>query len=111
MRKTVVRATLIGAMLGGGLLFAGISQAQDAGLQSPDIQQERGAELIAAVGGPASTAHLIPYVSDKAAVEARDAEVAGSPSEVDDLTAPSSAVSLSGTPAHVATTNPTTARP
>ncbi len=76
MRNAAVRAALIGAMLGGGLLFAGISQAQDA-----NVQQERTAELVAASGGPASDAHLIAYVSDKAAVEVRDAEVVGSPSE------------------------------
>ncbi len=75
MRKAAGRAALIGIMLGGGLLYAGISQAQDAG-----VQGERDAELIAASGGPASPAHLIPYEADKAAVEVRDDDVAASQS-------------------------------
>ena len=46
MHRAAGRAALIGVMLGGGLLYAGISQAQDAG-----IQAERDAELAAASGG------------------------------------------------------------
>ena len=76
IRKLVVRSTLIAVMLGGGLLSAGISQAQDAG-----VQEERNAELVAASGGPASSQHLIPFASERAAVEARDADVAGSTAE------------------------------
>ena len=70
MRKAAGRAALIGVMLSGGLLYAGISQAQDAGVQS-----ERDAELAAAAGGPAPSAHLIPYEADKAAVDVRDDDV------------------------------------
>ena len=70
-RKAATRATLIGVMLGGGLLYAGISQAQDAG-----VQAERDAELAAASGGPAPAAHLIPFEADKAAVEVREDDVA-----------------------------------
>ena len=73
MHKAARRAALIGVMLGGGLLYAGISQAQDAG-----VQGERDAELVAATGGPAPSAHLIPYAADKAAVEVRDDDVAAS---------------------------------
>ena len=72
MRKAAARTAFIGVMLGGGLLYAGISQAQDAG----GLQAERSAELIAAAGGPASNAHLIGFNSDRAAVEARDDDVA-----------------------------------
>ena len=70
MRKAASRAALIGVMLGGGLLYAGISQAQDAG-----VQGEREAELAAAAGGPAPSAHLIPYEADKAAVDVREDDV------------------------------------
>ena len=70
MRKAAGRAALIGVMLGGGLLYAGISQAQDAGMRS-----ERDAELAAAAGGPASSAHLIAYAADKAAVDVREDDV------------------------------------
>ncbi len=70
-RKTMTRAALIGFMLCGGLLYAGISQAQDAG-----VQGERDAELAAASGGPAPSARLIPFEADKAAVDARGDDVA-----------------------------------
>ena len=70
MRKAASRVALIGVMLGGGLLYAGISQAQDAG-----VQGEREAELAAAAGGPAPSAHLIPYEADKAAVDVREDDV------------------------------------
>ena len=70
MHRAVGRAALIGVMLGGGLLYAGISQAQDAG-----IQAERDAELAAASGGPTPSAHLIPYEADKAAVDVREDDV------------------------------------
>ena len=63
-------------MLGGGLLTAGISQAQEAGAQA-----ERGAELVAASGGPVSAQHLIAFSSGTAAVEVRDADVGGSTAE------------------------------
>ena len=77
MHKTAGRAALIAVMLGGGLLYAGISQAQDISQgQNPSIQAERGAELIEAVGGPAPVDHLIPFARDKAAVETRDDDVA-----------------------------------
>ena len=71
MHRAAGRAALIGVMLGGGLLYAGISQAQDAGVQS-----EREAELAAAAGGPSPSAHLIPYEADKAAVDVREDDVA-----------------------------------
>ena len=71
MRKAAGRAALIGVMLAGGVLYAGISQAQDA-----NVQEERAAELIAASGGPSAAAHLIPFEADKAAVEVRDDDVA-----------------------------------
>ena len=71
MRKAASRAALISAMLGGGLLYAGISQAQDAG-----VQAERNAELAAAAGGPATADHLIPFEADTAAVDVRDDDVA-----------------------------------
>ncbi len=71
MRRVATRGALIGVMLSGGLLYAGISQAQDAGVPS-----ERDAELAAAVGGPAQPAHLIPYEADTAAVDVRDDDVA-----------------------------------
>ncbi len=74
MRKTAGRAALISVMLAGGLLYAGIGQAQDAGVQ--DIRAERAAELVAASGGPASGEHLIAYASDRAAVEEREDDVA-----------------------------------
>ena len=80
MRQAAGRAALIGAMLAGGLLYAGISQAQEI---ATDAQAERGAELAAATGGPAPVAHLIPFEADKAAVEVRAddvAEVAHAPS-------------------------------
>ena len=70
IHKAASRAALIGVMLGGGLLYAGISQAQDAG-----VQVERDAELVAAAGGPAPSAHLIPYAADKAAVDVREEDV------------------------------------
>ena len=71
MRGVFGRGALIGVMLGGGLLYAGISQAQDVG-----VQGERDAELVAATGGPAPSTHLIAYEADKAAVEVRDDDVA-----------------------------------
>ena len=74
MRKAVGRGALISLMLGGGLLYAGISQAQDIG--ATDIQAERTAELVAASGGPASADHLRAYASDKARVELREDDVA-----------------------------------
>ncbi len=100
MRKAAARGALIGVMLGGGLLYAGISQAQDAG-----IQGERDAELIAASGGPATTAHLIPYEADKAAVDVRDDDVAASQSAVNTGT-PLPAVSAVAAPVqpHAVTT-------
>jgi hypothetical protein len=78
IHKAAGRAALIAVMLGGGLLCAGISQAQDAGAQ--DIQAERGAELVAASGGPASADHLLAFDKDRAAVETRDDDVAALPS-------------------------------
>ncbi len=74
MHPVFTRGALIGIMLGGGLLYAGISQAQDT-----DIQVERGSELVAAAGGPASSAHLIAFPNDAAAVEVRDDDVAQEP--------------------------------
>ena len=90
MHKAAGRAALIGVMLGGGLLYAGISQAQDAG-----VQVERDAELVAAAGGPAPSAHLIPYAADKAAVDVRE----------DDVAAPQPSVNTPA-PASVATADP-----
>ena len=60
MRKTplqrhLTRAGLIAAMLGGGLLYAGIGQAQDIGVQ--DVRAERAAELAAATGGRRGADH------------------------------------------------------
>jgi hypothetical protein len=74
MDKAGGRAALIALMLGGGLLYAGISQAQDIG--AADASAERSAELAAASGGPASPAHLIVFDKDRAAVDARDDDVA-----------------------------------
>ena len=88
IRRTAGRAALIGVMLGSGLLYAGISQAQDAGAQS-----ERGAELVAATGGPASSDHLIAFEADKAAVEVRDDDVAATQSAVNTTPAPAAVVS------------------
>jgi hypothetical protein len=76
MQKAAGRAGLIGLMLAGGLLSAGISQAQEAGA---DAQAERTSELVAASGGPASPAHLVAFSSDKAAVDVRDDDVAADP--------------------------------
>ena len=70
MHPALTRAALIAVMLGGGLLYAGISQAQDS-----DVQVERGSELVAASGGPASAAHLIAFARDAAAVDVRDDDV------------------------------------
>ena len=88
-RKAATRAALIGVMLGGGLLYAGISQAQDAGVSS-----ERDAELVAASGGPASPAHLIPFQASRGAVDVRD----------DDVAAVQSAVNTTSRPPCIATT-------
>jgi hypothetical protein len=74
MRKAAGRAALIGLMLGGGLLSAGLSQAEEIDASAP--QAERGAELVAATGGPASPEHLIAFGQDKAATEAREDDVA-----------------------------------
>ena len=81
IRKAAARTALIGVMLGGGLLYAGISQAQDSevqdvGVQNIGVQAERGAELIAATGGPAASDHLIAFNAHRAAVEVRDDDVA-----------------------------------
>jgi glycerol kinase len=73
MRKAAARTGLIVLMLTGGLLSAGISQAQDIGAADA---QERAAELVAASGGPAASAHLIAFAADKAAVEVRADDVA-----------------------------------
>ena len=82
IRKAVGRAGLIAAMLGGGLLYAGISQAEEVGAQAVATQQERGAELTAATGGPASQAHLIAFTQDTAAVDTREDDVADEPTPV-----------------------------
>jgi hypothetical protein len=83
MRKAAGRAALIGVMLAGGLLYAGISQAQDSG-----VQAERDAELVAAAGGPAASAHLIPYEADTAAVDVRDDDVEAQQPAVEAKTPP-----------------------
>ncbi|WP_174299232.1 hypothetical protein [Caulobacter sp. S45] len=93
MRRTAGRAALIGVMLGGGLLCAGISQAQDAG-----VQGERDAELAAAAGGPASSAHLIPYEADKAAVDMREDDVEGQQPATGSRPAPGLAAATGATP-------------
>ncbi len=72
-RKAAGRAGLIAVMLTGGLLSAGISQAQDIGAADA---QERAAELVAASGGPASGAHLIAFSAQPAAVDVREDDVA-----------------------------------
>ena len=77
VRPALGRIALIGVMLGGGLLYAGISQAQDAGVQSAQV--ERGAELVAASGGPASSEHLATFSQDRTMVEAREDDVAALP--------------------------------
>ena len=91
-------------MLGGRLLSAGISQAQDVGAQ--DVQAQRSAELAAASGGPASDAHLIAFAGDRAAVEAREddvaAEAATSAPGVSSTQLPAP-VAGQATPQHVAT--------
>ena len=74
MRKAGARTALISLMLGGGLLYAGISQAQEA-----NVPAERDAELAAATGGPALSAHLIGYAADRAAVDVREDDVEGQP--------------------------------
>ena len=93
MRKAAGRAALIGVMLGGGLLYAGISQAQDAG-----VQAERDAELAAAAGGPAPSAHLIPYEADKAAVDVREDDVEAQQPSVEAKTPPTQAAVTDVTP-------------
>ena len=97
------RAVLIGVMLGGGLLYAGISQAQDVGVQA--VQLERSAELVAAAGGPASSEHLVAFPQDKTAVDPREDDVTALPA------APTSAPSVapqaaSGTPQVAAADGP-----
>ena len=92
MRKAAGRGALIGVMLAGGLLYAGISQAQDAG-----VQAERDAELTAAAGGPAPSAPLIPYAADKAAVDVRE----------DDVEAQQPAAEVKAFPAQAAATEAT----
>ena len=77
MRPALGRAALVAVMLGGGLLYAGISQAQDVSVQS--AQLERSAELVAATGGPASGDHLAPFSQDGTAVEAREDDVTALP--------------------------------
>jgi hypothetical protein len=79
MHKAAGRAALIGVMLGGGLLYAGISQAQEAGDQDGASRAERAAELVAAAGGPAAGAHLVAFTRDAAAVDPRDDDVAAEP--------------------------------
>ncbi len=93
MRKAAGRAALIGMMLGVGLLYAGISQAQDAGVQS-----ERDAELAAAAGSPAPSAHLIAFEADKAAVDVREDDVEAQLTVPDAKPAPGPVSSADSTP-------------
>ncbi len=88
------RAALIGAIITGGLLAAGIAQAQAQTLPSPAAQADpsaapsssgdtagqptaadRQAELIAATGGPAPAQHLMAVAPERPAVEARADDV------------------------------------
>ena len=102
MRKAAARVALIGTMLGGGLLYAGISQAQDAG-----VQAERNAELAAAAGGPAASDHLIPFEADKAAVDVRDDDVAASQAQAETRPGPApSAVDPQPTPVSLSLSSP-----
>ncbi len=103
MRTAAGRAALIAVMLGGGLLYAGISQAQDAGVQS-----EREAELAAAAGGPAPSAHLIPYEAEKAAVDLREDDVEAQQPVVEQKPAPGQAAdaTLQGHPVITADASP-----
>ena len=73
IQRIAGRATLIAVMLGGGMLYAGISQAQDA-----NNPAERASELAAATGGPAPADHLIAFAHDATAVDAREDDVESS---------------------------------
>ena len=108
VRPALGRAALIGVMLGGGLLYAGISQAQDVGVQG--AQLERSAELVAATGGPASSEHLAAFSKDRTAVEPREDDVtalpAAAPAAEPQTTAPVTPAAASDRPRVAAADTP-----